>query len=84
MNYTWNTITRGDVYRDWVGWFPIMGLLDGILNKPGLFDNQPLKNYLFDIFLTHKVEKNFSAGATDMNNNGLHRFHALDLTSKDD
>lgn len=71
MNYTWNTITREDVYRDWIGWFPIMGLYEGVLNKPGLFDNTPLKNYLADILKTHDVVRNISVGATDMNANFL-------------
>lgn len=73
-----------DVYREWPGIFPIVGLLDGLLFKPGLFDNTPLRNFLANILKHHTVVRNASVGATDLDGGFLQRFYSLELDSVDD
>ena len=45
LSNQWQTLTNGDVYKDWSG-----GLVNGVLFHSGVYDNSPLQSYLDRIF----------------------------------
>jgi len=54
-----------------------MGLMKGLLYKPGLFDSSPLRKFLDEKLKERKVVRNISVGATDLDGGFLQRFYSL-------
>lgn len=64
--------------------FPIEGLLDGLIYKPGLFNNQPLRDYMSAILGEYAIVRNITFGASDMDADKFHVWKNEDLPTKED
>jgi len=56
----WRKLTAKDVYTNWPG-----GVVEGTLYKSGIYNNQPLKNYLNNLVNGRSLKRMVTVGATD-------------------
>ena len=67
MESFWFSLEKSDIYKNW-GWF------SNFFEKPGIFDNSPMRHVLTNLINYHKIKRHFVFGATNLTSMKYERF----------
>ncbi len=62
MLESWSKLKTENAFKMWPG-----GILEGLFQRQGIFDESPLKEFLKELLAGRKIEKKMGIGAVDMN-----------------